>query len=58
MQGDQDEQVNLDEEDEGSNGDENVPNIDVDAEILGDKYQGKIPLPRIPTYQATDNTAY
>ena len=28
------------------------------AEILGDKYHGKIPLPRIPTYQATDNTAY
>ena len=28
------------------------------AEILGDKYQGKIPLPRIPTYRATDNTAY
>ena len=28
------------------------------AEIPGDKYQGKIPLPRIPTYRATDNTAY
>ena len=24
------------------------------AEILGDRYQGKIPLPRIPTYQGTD----
>ena len=22
------------------------------TEILGDRYQGKIPLPRIPTYQA------
>ena len=28
------------------------------AEILGDKYHGKIPLPRIPTYRGTDNTAY
>ena len=28
------------------------------AEILGDKYHGKIPLPIIPMYQATDNTAY
>ena len=27
------------------------------VQILGDKYQGKIPLPRIPTYQAKDNTA-
>ena len=27
------------------------------AEILGDRYQGKIPLPRIPTYQGTDIAA-
>ena len=27
------------------------------AEILGDRYQGKIPLPRIPTYRGTDIAA-
>ena len=27
------------------------------AEILGNRYQGKIPLPRIPTYRGTDIAA-
>ena len=27
------------------------------AEILGDRYQGRIPLPKIPTYQGTDIAA-